>query len=177
MKFKNLLRHIRTRCHLSTKEAAARGNFSEAILRSWESGQSVPNVPSVIKLEKTYELPRGSLLDALGNADMKRIYISHPLRGNASSAELLLAIKENRKKVSQICMNILHEHSDVLIFSPIHAFSFFLIEETQDLAFAQCKAMLELADELWVYGDWQNSDGCQAEIRYAEILKTPVKYF
>lgn len=177
MKFTNLLRTLRIRCRLSLKEAAARGNFSEAILRSWESGQSVPNVPSVIKLEKSYELPRGSLLDALGNADMNRIYISHPLRGNASGVELLLAVKENRKKVSQICMNILCEHNDVLILSPIHAFSFFPIGEAQAPVFAQCKVMLELADELWVYGDWQSSEGCQTEIRYAEILKIPVKYF
>ena len=86
-------------------------------------------------------------------------------------------MEQNRKKVSQICMNILRDRDDILILSPIHAFGFLPVGTEESRALEQCRALLELADELWVYGDWQNSEGCKIEIRFAEILKIPVKYF
>ncbi len=177
MKFCNLLRLVRMRNNLSIKDAASKGKFSQRVLRTWESGLSTPNISSVIRLEKTYELPEGCLLDVIGNIEIKRIYISHPLRNNKTGELMLAAVEQNRRKVSQICMNILRDRDDILILSPIHAFGFLPVGTEESSALEQCKALLELADELWVYGDWQNSEGCKIEIRYAEILKIPVKYF
>lgn len=178
MIFNNYLHYIRTKLKLPIKEAAASANVSVIKLRAWEAGRSKPNISSILKLERAYKLPYGTLLNCLnGTTEKKRIYISHPLRNGKSGNELIAEINHNRKEVSQICEDILKKHDDVLILSPIHAFGFLspLGEQTQ--SFNQCKALLELADELWVYGDWHSSEGCQIEIQHAEILKIPIRYF
>jgi hypothetical protein len=36
--------------------------------------------------------------------------------------------------------------------------------------------LMQFADELWVYGDWQNSKGCLAEIELAKTLNLTIKY-
>ena len=31
----------------------------------------------------------------------------------------------------------------------------------------QCLALLDVADELWVFGDWERSEGCRMEVEHA----------
>lgn len=177
MIFNNYLLHIRMKLKLPIREAAVSAGVSVIKLRAWETGQSRPSISSILKLEKAYKLPYGTLLNCLScTTEKKRIYISHPLRNGKTGKELIAEISHNRKVVSKICEDILKKHDDILILSPIHAFGFIspLVEQTQ--AFNQCKALIDLADELWIYGDWHNSEGCRIEVQYAEILKIPIKY-
>ena len=46
---------------------------------------------------------------------MKSIYVAHPLRGD---------VQRNKNAVTDICQNIKAIYPDMLILSPIHAFSF-----------------------------------------------------
>ena len=178
MKFGNLLIYLREkRFGLSINKMAKRAGVYPLSLRIWETGAKTPSVENIFRLEKVYEIPHGGLLSALLGTDKRKIYVSHPLRNDKIGEALTATADRNRKEVSEICRKILTEEKDVLILSPINAFGFLSTTPEEDaLALDQCKALLELADELWVYGDWQNSKGCRAEIAYAEILKLPIKY-
>lgn len=176
MKFATLLRYIRQKQGLSTAEISSRISVVSTTYYAWERDKFKPNVASLRKLERALELPVGCLQFFYDDKDLKRIYVSHPLRNGKTGDELIAEVEHNRKVVSKICEDILKKHDDILILSPIHAFGFIspLVEQTQ--AFNQCKALIELADELWIYGDWHNSEGCRIEVQYAEILKIPIKY-
>lgn len=95
---------------------------------------------------------------------MKTVYVAHPLRGN---------VTENVKKVTEICQNI-SEEGIVIPFSPIHAFGFVDPAGDQTFVFKCCLRLLSLVDELWVFGDWCKSEGCQIEIDYAKQRGIPV---
>lgn len=176
MKLATLLRYIRQKQGLTTTEISSRISVVSTTYYAWERDKFKPNVASLRKLEKALELPAGCLQFFYDGKDLKRIYISHPLRNGKTGDELMPEVEKNRNKVSQICRELLHERDDILILSPIHTFSFIPVTGEQTKAFQQCKSLLELADELWVYGDWRSSEGCQIEIQYAEVLKIPIEY-
>lgn len=107
----------------------------------------------------------------------RRNYVPHPLRISNIANDLVRSCEININKVSTICLEKFSHHNDIHILSPIHAFGFLSPFGGQTQAFEQCKALLELADELWGFGDWHTSEGCKIEIQYAEILKIPTHYF
>ena len=39
------------------------------------------------------------------------------------------------------------------------------------------RTMTRIEDELWVYGDWENSYGCTLEVKRAKSLNIPIRYF
>lgn len=176
MKFATLLRYIRHKQRLTAAEISSRISVVSTTYYAWERDKFKPNIASLRKLEKALELPAGCLQFFYDDKDLKRIYVSHPLRNGKTGDELTTEVERNRMEVSKICEDILKKHNDVLVLSPIHAFGFISPLDDQTRAFEQCKALLELADELWVYGDWHASEGCRMEIQYAEILKIPIKY-
>lgn len=176
MKFASLLSYIRKKNGLSASEIANRISVVITTYYAWEKDKFKPNVASLQKLEKALELPSGCLQFFYDGKDLRRIYVSHPLRNGKTGDELIGEVERNRKEVTRICSNLLSERDDILIISPIHAFSFIPPTGRQDQVFEQCKSLLELADELWVYGDWHNSEGCKIEIKYAEVLKIPILY-
>jgi hypothetical protein len=99
---------------------------------------------------------------------MKKIYIAHPLLGDMDRKKTNLSIPfDNMNKVDRICRAVVEAHDDILPLSPIHMFSFFNIFE-RERPLTCCMAVLEMADELWVFGDWQASEGCKMEISFAE---------
>lgn len=102
---------------------------------------------------------------------MKRIYVAHPLRGCGLHEEEL-----NRQKVTRICTLLSIEQPDLLLFSPIHNYSYIpaFVDQTQVLSY--CRKWLEVCDELWVYGDWRSSEGCVMEVMMAELLGKVVVY-
>ena len=106
---------------------------------------------------------------------MKRVYIVHPLRGGTRDAEI---IHENYLKadVLMLVLSKEHENEEILFLSPIHAFSFASPLGPQDWVLSQCCALLELADELWVFGDWQGSEGCRMEVEHARKLGITVLF-
>ncbi len=106
---------------------------------------------------------------------MKTIYIAHPLRGKNADIETIF---ENNITVDTICQNLtaIVENKDILILSPVHAFSFVSAVGDQKWVLGQCRKMLSLADEVWVFGDWENSEGCKMEIEHAKRLNIPVVF-
>ena len=92
---------------------------------------------------------------------MKTIYVAHPLRGD---------VRRNFNAVSDICQNLKAIYPDLLILSPIHAFSFESVDGPQGWVLGQCLRLIEKADELWLFGDWRNSSGCVMESVYARRI-------
>ena len=87
---------------------------------------------------------------------MKWIFISHPLTSN---------IEENRKKEKQICKDIIAA-GEGLPISPLNMFGYIEKEEGElrENIMAICKRLIDLSDEVWIYGD---SQGCKEEQEYA----------
>ncbi|MDR0616622.1 MAG: DUF4406 domain-containing protein [Synergistaceae bacterium] len=107
----------------------------------------------------------------------KTVYVSHPLRGGMDRNNPdITAIMNNRMAVDIICRKIINEHPDVLPISPINAFSFFNVFEEDKEALEADFRLMELADELWVYGEWETSEGCGLEIALARKLAIPIVY-
>ena len=88
---------------------------------------------------------------------MKKVYIAHPLRG----AER----KKNVQETTQICQKITELFPEILPVSPIHAFSFLDGggAEGEKKALALCLETVKQCNELWLFGEWWNSSGCQSE--------------
>lgn len=97
---------------------------------------------------------------------LKTVYIAHPLRGN---------VEQNKEKVTSICKEIA-EQGEVVPLSPIHAFGFMSADGDQTQALQYCINLLSKVDELWVFGKWQWSEGCQMEVDYALKSNIPIKY-
>ncbi|MDT8900052.1 DUF4406 domain-containing protein [Anaeroselena agilis] len=91
---------------------------------------------------------------------MKHVYITHPLRGENW--------RENIEKASRHCRKYVMEDKDILPVSPLHALAF-LDPNTYDPEHGMqlCLALLEMCDEVWVHGEWENSEGWQREIKHA----------
>lgn len=90
---------------------------------------------------------------------MKKVFVSHPFRNNPT---------ENMKAIAEICRN-LAEKGEVMPISPVHAFAF--LDDTnpdhRELALGYCAELIAVCDKLWLYGDWENSEGCQMEASFA----------
>lgn len=89
---------------------------------------------------------------------MKKIFISHPYRNDP---------KHNREAITGIFLRL--KDLGILPFSPIHAFTPLNehVPEEREIALQFCENMIPLCDELWLFGDWQKSDGCQREVAVA----------
>ena len=98
---------------------------------------------------------------------MKKVYIAHPLTTHGT-------IEENQKKIDDICKNLLVERPEIVPISPIHAFSFFDPTGDQSVVIGLCKELLSACDEIWMFGDWMKSNGCRAEVAFANRNKIPV---
>lgn len=169
MLFCKYLHRIRKKTGIPLMELAQKIGASYASARLWETGSRLPSQRFVHNLEKFYELPTGTIHQRIQTSQkIKTIYVCHPLRGGD--------IKHNRDTVSEICKRISEKHKTILVLSPIHNFSYISTEVDQIQVFAQCTELLSLADELWVFGNHEHSEGCLLEIRTATELKIPVIY-
>ena len=107
---------------------------------------------------------------------MKKVYIAHPLLGDMNRESVNLRIPfDNKQRVDMICRDIVEERPDIMPLSPIHAFDFMNVFE-RERPLAMCLELLTFADELWVYGDWESSEGCKMEIARAGELGMPVVF-
>lgn len=88
----------------------------------------------------------------------KLVYVAHPLRGD---------VPGNMERIEEIMRELSEEHLDCNFFSPLHGFSFHTPAEDQALVMERCLDMLDRCDEIWVFGDWSDSEGCRREIRHA----------
>lgn len=99
---------------------------------------------------------------------MKAVYVAHPLRGD---------VAENTARITKIIRQLVSKNHDILPLSPIHNFGF-LDPATYDAVHGMqlCFALLNRAEELWVFGEWWQSEGCQAEICYAGCRGIPIRF-
>ncbi len=48
------------------------------------------------------------------------------------------------------------------------------VPEERKLALKLCQELIKGCDQAWVFGDWQESEGCKIEIQAAEETGVPV---
>lgn len=96
---------------------------------------------------------------------MKKIYVAHPFRGK----------KENFDTISNICNRL--TNMGYMPISPVHAFRFLddQKEHERKTALKCCRELLPMCDEVWFFGDWENSVGCRMEFRVAQEHLVPVR--
>ena len=99
---------------------------------------------------------------------MRKVYIAHPLRGERLD---IAEVERNISRVTELCRHVAEERSDVLILSPIHAFDFVSPLGPQDWVIRQCLALLDVINELWMFGNWKRSEGCRMEVSHARGTK------
>lgn len=107
----------------------------------------------------------------------KRIYVAHPLLGDMDRKCYDPDLVAKRiVDVSLICRDISNREQSVLILSPIHMFGFY--HPSQRLKpLADCEYVIKhLVDEVWVFGEWETSEGCRMEIDWARAAGIPVLY-
>lgn len=97
---------------------------------------------------------------------MKRVYIAHPLRGN---------VENNIQSATKICQKLASE-KQIIPLSPLHNFGYLDPKGDSYHAMQLCFGLLSLADEIWVFGEWWESEGCRAEIYYAGCRNIPIRF-
>lgn len=97
----------------------------------------------------------------------KVIYISHPFGGE----------QKNIEDIERIILSLIKDLPDYLFLSPCHAFGYQYKELDYEQGLSECIWLLDQADEMWVFGDWENSKGCFAEIDYCETMHIPYHIF
>lgn len=98
----------------------------------------------------------------------KLVYICSPCRGITANIQLARIY----------CAKVMREHPDVIPIAPHVYFTQFLddaVPTERSLGMEAGLALLEMCDELWVYGIGQESEGMTAEIKRAQELGIPVK--
>ena len=91
------------------------------------------------------------------------VYISHHYSG----------LKENEEKVANIINQLQEQYPKYLFLSPVHAFSYAYYEVDYQIGINMCLWLLDKCDEMWVYGEWENSRGCNMEIEYCKEYGIP----
>lgn len=91
------------------------------------------------------------------------VYLSHPYSG----------LPQNAEKVAKIINRLREQYPTYLFISPIHAFSYAYTDTDYETGISWCLWLLEKCDQVWVYGDWQSSKGCQWEIAYCMEFGIP----
>ena len=104
-------------------------------------------------------------LQAAMNPSRRIVYVAHPLAGD---------VLGNMREVIQICRDISRLYTGTVPVTPLLAFSFLREPDERELALEYCLTLLERCDELWLTGDWRNSEGCRMELERARELGMPV---
>lgn len=85
-------------------------------------------------------------------------YISHPFQDKLS----------NMKKIEVIIEELQKSYPQRVFVSPVHCFCFLYEKMSYEDGISWCLELLNRCDEMWVYGDYKNSRGCIAEIKFCE---------
>ena len=81
------------------------------------------------------------------------------------------------QKVEKIIIELSKKYTDFTFYSPIHNTGFMYELLDYDLGMKHCITFLDKSDEIWFFGDWQKSRGCEREYNHAVIKKIPIKDF
>ena len=91
------------------------------------------------------------------------IYVSHPYGGKEANLKAVEAIVE---RLTQ------KDRANVYV-SPIHAFGYLYDQVDYLHGLSMCIELLSRCDRMLVFGDWQSSVGCKAEIEYCNAHGIP----
>ena len=96
---------------------------------------------------------------------MKKIYVVHPFQ----------AKKENYQAISNICNRLVA--MGYMPLSPVHAFQFMddRNPNERETALGFCRELIKFADEVWVFGNWEFSEGCRMEVTEASCQLKLIK--
>ena len=96
---------------------------------------------------------------------MKKIFVSHPYGGKC----------QNMRAITHICQHLVC--FGIMPISPVLAFSFMNdhVEEERSKALEWCDSLIEVVDEVWFFGEWWNSEGCQLEMIKAAKGKQTIR--
>ena len=95
---------------------------------------------------------------------MKKVYVAHAFQGK----------KQNKEAITHICRALVK--LGIMPISPIHVFSFLHdnIKSERLKTFEFCEELVETADELWLFGNWERSNGCLIERNVALMEFIPI---
>lgn len=93
------------------------------------------------------------------------VYVTHPFGGD----------NQNKEKVSEIMRTLTEESHTHLFVSGITTFGYCYFDTDYQRGLDMCLWLLHQCDECWIYGDYENSKGCVAEIKYCEETGIPYK--
>jgi hypothetical protein len=91
------------------------------------------------------------------------IYVGHPYKG----------LEENKRKVEGIIKSLSTMNPGTTFVSPIHTFGFMYDDFIYEVGLCMCLDLLSKCDMMYVCGDYENSRGCMAEIKYCEEHDIP----
>ena len=92
------------------------------------------------------------------------IYLSHAYGGKQSNAD----------EVAMVMLKLVKRYPDLNFFSPIHNFPFYN-DLNYETGLQKCLDFLPYCQEMWIIGDWRESRGCQAEIKFCKQHHIPIK--
>lgn len=95
----------------------------------------------------------------------KVIYISHPSSG----------LPENTEKIGNIINQLIKEYKDYLFLSPVHCFSYAYHAVDYITGIEMCLWLLSKCEEMWIFGDYEKSRGCNIELGYCLANNIPLK--
>jgi hypothetical protein len=95
---------------------------------------------------------------------VKIAYVAHPFLGKRS----------NVRKVEKIIKRLLPKYPGYVFYSPLHATGFYYHDVPYQLGMEHCLTLLSKADELWLCEGWQQSRGCNMEVRFARDNGIPI---
>ena len=108
------------------------------------------------------------MLSLFGGRNMrvldKLVYICHQYGGE----------DENKKRVTNLVKNLVQAYPNYCFLSPIHATGFFYHDISYERGMEHCLTLLDLCDEMWLFGNKSMSKGCMIEKDYCERYKIPV---
>ena len=93
-----------------------------------------------------------------------RIYISHPYGGKES----------NLKAIEAIVTRLAEKDRANVYISPVHCFGYLYDKVDYLHGLGMCLELLACCDRMLVYGDWEHSVGCRAEIDCCKAHGIPV---
>ena len=93
------------------------------------------------------------------------IYLSHAYGGKQSNAD----------EVAMVMFKLTKHYPNLNFFSPIHNFPFYN-EIDYKTGLQKCLDFLPYCQSMLVIGDWRESKGCMAEIKFCKKHKIPIKF-
>ena len=82
---------------------------------------------------------------------------------------------ENADRVADLVRALSVVYPDTCFVSPIHTFGFMYADLSYAHGMKLCLALLDMCDEMWVFGERSNSKGCLAEKEYCKRYDIPVR--